>query len=296
MQQNSGNLVDAALLAAAAAVRDARIPQLDVFEVAGDSHDFEVEHEKPPQRLTVLVGSDVPVRACVRACVRALNGSLALEQASEPFSSVPTTVMLPLLLLLLLLCHRRRCCCACIQVCATVHRIGDREVFDLVLHEEACSSTCLAIAVRACARARAVSRATFAYETETAAAIIRGLDCTRSVTVTAPLRLRSCAQASFQLTYAFLPQRGWCLHCLSGWLAPSLFLCATDTHPFPTCGAGIHVRLPPPPPRATNTQDDARRPCVQHVDAVRERDAQGRAVEPAAVRSAPVPRSARRSG
>eukprot|EP00750_Incisomonas_marina_P009357 INCI15965.1.p1 GENE.INCI15965.1~~INCI15965.1.p1 ORF type:complete len:290 (+),score=60.13 INCI15965.1:168-1037(+) len=89
--QNCGNLVDAAVLAAAAAIQDARIPQLDIFEVAGDTFDFEVEHEKPSQLLTKLIGSDLPV-------------------------------------------------------CATVHRIDDCEVFDLTLHEEACSSTCLAIA------------------------------------------------------------------------------------------------------------------------------------------------------
>ena len=63
--QNCGNLVDAAVLAAAAAIQDARIPQLDIFEVAGDTFDFEVEHEKPSQLLTKLIGSDLPVRLVV---------------------------------------------------------------------------------------------------------------------------------------------------------------------------------------------------------------------------------------
>lgn len=137
--QNCGNLVDAAVLAAAAAIQDARIPQLDVFEVAGDTFDFEVEHEKPSQLLTKLVGTDLPVRfGLLRFC-------------SNATMSLPVCRRLRLLACWLAefyCCWDDWTCVSAPKVCATVHRIDDSEVFDLTLHEEACSSTCLAIAVR----------------------------------------------------------------------------------------------------------------------------------------------------
>ena len=47
--------------------------------------------------------------------------------------------------------------------------------------------------------------------------------------------------------------------------------------------------------RSTVHADDPGRPRVQHVDAVRQLDAQGRASQPASVGREPVPRSARRA-
>ena len=59
--QHNGNLFDATFLAAAAALRNAQVPQLSVFEIDGNSQDFDVEQEKPPVPLTSMIGDDIPV-------------------------------------------------------------------------------------------------------------------------------------------------------------------------------------------------------------------------------------------